>query len=345
MQRLVFWGIVILVFLLVFGIIGLICDQIFYRIIKLFLEKHTANMVRLITFIVVMITVITSVLVGHYITRLRVHINNIEIASDRVPKSFEGFKIAQISDFHIDSFDPEKEMFFVEEIVDKILAEKPDIICFTGDLVTIRSAQALPFRKALARLTSTGIPVYGIMGNHDYADYVREFDEARREKDRDSLRLIMREAGWRVLDNCSEKIYRGSDSILIAGVGNIGEPPFTTYGDLNTALQASAPVSDDDFTVLLSHNPTHWRDEIVPDTKIDLMLAGHTHAMQMKIFGWCPSKIKYKEYAGLYQEGKQFLYVNTGLGCTGPRIRIGVKPEISVINIARKGAKAQRRGF
>ena len=333
MQRLVFWGIVILVFLLVFGIIGLICDQIFYRIIKLFLEKHTASMVRLITFIVVMVTVITNILVGHYITRLRVHINNVEIASDRVPRSFNGFRIAQISDFHIDSFDAGKDMYFVEEIVDKILAEKPDIICFTGDLVTIRSAQALPFRDVLKRLTSTSIPVYGIMGNHDYADYVREFDEVRREKDRDSLRMIMREAGWRVLDNTSEKIFRGNDSILIVGVGNIGEPPFTTYGDLNLALKASAPVSDDDFTVLLSHNPTHWRDEIVPNTEIDLMLAGHTHAMQMELFGWSPSKLKYKEYAGIYHKGKQFLYVNTGLGCTGPKIRIGVKPEVTLLEL------------
>lgn len=314
-------------------IIGLIVDQIFYRIIRLFIEKHTANTVRLLVFCIVIFTIVANIFIGHFITRLRFIINNVSIESNRLPEAFDGFKIAHISDFHIDSFDPNKEIAFVEEIADRILSERPDIICFTGDLVTIRSAQAIPFRKILGKLSSTGIPVYSIMGNHDYADYVWNFDESRRIADRDSLRTIQREAGWTVLDNDHKWITRGNDSIRISGVENIGEPPFTTYGNLKEAIKSDKDYNSGPFTVLLSHNPTHWRSEVIPSTNIDLTLSGHTHAMQFMIGKWSPSKWKYEEFAGLYKEKDQYLYVNTGLGCTGPTIRIGVRPEITIIEL------------
>lgn len=329
MHRYIFWGAMILGLV----IIGLIVDQIFYRIIRLFIEKQTANTIRLVVFCIVIITIVANIVIGHFITRLRININNVAIESNRLPKAFDGFKIAHISDFHIDSFDPDKEIAFVEEIADKILAEQPDIICFTGDLVTIRSAQAIPFRKILGKLSSTGIPVYSIMGNHDYADYVWNFDESRRLIDRDSLRTIQKEAGWSVLDNDHRWVTRGNDSIRISGVENIGEPPFTTYGNLKEAIKNDNEANRDPFTILLSHNPTHWRSEVIPSTNIDLTLSGHTHAMQFMIGKWSPSKWKYEEFAGLYKEKDQYLYVNTGLGCTGPTIRIGVKPEVTIIKL------------
>lgn len=331
MQRYIFWGVIILIFL----IIGLVIDQIFYRIIRLFLEKHTANIVRFAAFCTTVLVISVTIICGHYYTRLQVKVNNVVLESKRVPEAFNGFKIAQISDFHLDSFDQEKEIGFVESIIDQILAQNPDIICFTGDLVSMRSAQALPYRSILKKLSSAGIPVYSVMGNHDYADYVWRFDESRKQIDRDSLRLIQREAGWNVLDNDCEWIRRGCDSILVAGVENIGEPPFSVYGDLSAALDKGKPT-DKDFVVLLSHNPTHWRNEVIPNTSIDLTLSGHTHAMQFSIGPWSPSKIKYPEYSGLYREGNQFLYVNTGLGGVGPRIRVGVKPEISIIKLVCK---------
>lgn len=329
MHRYIFWGAMILGLV----IIGLIIDQIFYRIIRLFIEKQTANTIRLVVFCIVIITIVANIVIGHFITRLRININNVAIESNRLPKAFDGFKIAHISDFHIDSFDPDKEIAFVEEIADKILAEQPDIICFTGDLVTIRSAQAIPFRKILGKLSSTGIPVYSIMGNHDYADYVWNFDESRRLIDRDSLRTIQKEAGWSVLDNDHRWVTRGNDSIRISGVENIGEPPFTTYGNLKEAIKNDNEANRDPFTILLSHNPTHWRSEVLLSTNIDLTLSGHTHAMQFMIGKWSPSKWKYEEFAGLYKEKDQYLYVNTGLGCTGPTIRIGVKPEVTIIKL------------
>lgn len=330
MHRFIFWGIIILVLLIVAAII----DQAFYRLVRLFVDKHTALIIRLVTAIVVIAGIVGSVLWGRYVTRLRLDVSQAELVSQRVPSAFDGFKIAHISDFHLDSFDKNKEMGFVEEIIDRIANEQPDIVCFTGDLVTVRSAQAIPYRRLLHKLSASGIPVYSVMGNHDYADYVWEFDESRRLADRDSLRHLMSEAGWRMLDNESEWLYRGSDSLLVAGVENIGEPPFSVYGDLGKALEGN--YTDNVFTILLSHNPTHWRSEVLPNTSIDLTLSGHTHAMQFRIGSWSPSKWKYPEFAGLYREGLQFLNVNTGLGGVGPKIRIGVKPEINIITLKKQ---------
>lgn len=330
MHRFIFWGIIILVLLIVAAII----DQAFYRLVRLFVDKHTALIIRLVTAIVVIAGIVGSVLWGRYVTRLRLDVSQAELVSQRVPSAFDGFKIAHISDFHLDSFDKNKEMGFVEEIIDRIANEQPDIVCFTGDLVTVRSAQAIPYRRLLHKLSASGIPVYSVMGNHDYADYVWEFDESRRLADRDSLRHLMSEAGWRMLDNESEWLYRGSDSLLVAGVENIGEPPFSVYGDLGKALEGN--YTDNVFTILLSHNPTHWRSEVLPNTSIDLTLSGHTHAMQFRVGSWSPSKWKYPEFAGLYREGLQFLNVNTGLGGVGPKIRIGVKPEINIITLKKQ---------
>ena len=325
MQRLIFWGILILILV----IIGAIVDQLFYRIMRLIFEKHTAQVIRLWTFFGVMVIIIGSSIWAHYVTRLTLEVNKVEIPSKRLPKSFDGFKIAHISDFHIDSFDAEKD--FVQEIADRILSENPDVICFSGDIVTIRSAQLIPYKKVLAKLASTDIPVYTVMGNHDYADYAWGMDDKQKVNDQDSLRLMLKECGWKQLDNEKRAIYKGADSILIAGVENIGEPPFSVYGDLSKAMDGN--LNPTEFTVLLSHNPTHWRNEVLPKSGIDLMLAGHTHAMQFRLFGWSPSKYKYPDFEGLHKEGDQYLYVNTGLGCTGFRARFWVKPEITILTL------------
>lgn len=334
MQRLIFWGVIILILI----IVGLIFDQLYYRIIRLFLEKHTAQLVRLYTFIAVMVLIIEGYLMGHYVTRLQVDIRQAAITSEKVPASFDGFRIAQISDFHIGSFLDERGQAFVPKLVDEILAQQPDIIVFTGDLVSMRSAEALPFRQELKRLASAGIPVYSIMGNHDYADYMRGFDDQRRKQDVDSLMTLQQQAGWHMLNNTADLIYRGNDSIAIIGVENIGEPPFSVYGNLEDAMQPIGGLHGADtlFSVLLSHNPTHWRSEVLPRTHIDLTLSGHTHDMQFRILGWSPSGWKYEEHAGLYQQGAQYLYVNTGVGCVGPALRVGVKPEVTILTLRTK---------
>lgn len=335
MHRLFFWGIIILVIVL----ISLIIDQCFYRMIRLFLTKHTAQIVRLGAFLTFVMTLVTSYLIGHNVTRLDVEVKRAEIASDKLPISFDGFKIAQISDFHINSFDPKQDTEFFTKLIGAIKGEQPDIIVFTGDLVTIRSAEAYPFRNELSRISDeTGVPIYSILGNHDYADYMRNFDDQRRHQDVDSLITIQQEAGWTMLNNSATYIRNNSDSIVLVGVENIGEPPFSVYGDLEKALEPIGGLheADSTFTVLLSHNPTHWRGQVLPNTQIDLTLSGHTHAMQFKIGNWSPSKWKYPEWMGLYQEGEQYLYVNTGLGCVGPAVRIGVKPEVTILTLRKK---------
>lgn len=342
MQRLFFWGIILLAVV----IISLIIDQVFYRIIRLFLAKHSAQIVRLCTFIVVLGTLITSYYVGHNITRFQIETKQADIYSTKLPACFEGFKIAQISDFHINSFDKATDGQFFTDLVDEMKVQQPDIIVFTGDLVTIRSAEAFPFRQELTKLSAeTGIPVYSILGNHDYADYMRNFDDARRHQDVDSLIRIQQEAGWVMLNNAAIEINaknketeESEERIALVGVENIGEPPFSVYGDLEKAMQpiGGLAAADNTFTILLSHNPTHWRSEVLPHSKIDLTLSGHTHAMQFRIGKWSPSQWKYPEWMGLYKEGEQYLYVNTGLGCVGPAVRIGVKPEITILTLHKK---------
>lgn len=324
--------------ILILVIIGLIVDQLFYRIIRLFLEKHTAQMVRLYTFLTVLVLLIGGYLMGHHVTRLQVGVTEATVQSDKIPEAFDGFRIAQISDFHIGSFMDERGKEFVPELVDAILAQKPDMIVFTGDLVSMRAAEAVPFRKELARLASAGIPVYSIMGNHDYADYMRAFDDQCRKQDVDSLMTLQTEAGWHMLNNATTLIHRGNDSIAVIGVENIGEPPFSVYGNLEEAMQPIGGLHGADhlFSVLLSHNPTHWRSEVLPRTDIDLTLSGHTHDMQFRILGWSPSGWKYDEHAGLYQQGGKYLYVNTGVGCVGPALRVGVKPEVTILTLRKK---------
>ena len=362
MQRLIFYGIIVAMVILLIALI----DVVIYWALRIFLPKATVRFVSRIIFAAILLICVSAALWGHYITRHQVVVNTVSVVSPRVPEAFDGYRIAQISDLHLDSFDKDEGRQFLQKLADSIAAARPDIIVFTGDLVTIRSAEALPFRPSLAALAhiphhdGTGlIPVYSILGNHDYADYVRGFDQQRRNADIDSLIRIQEEAGWHVLKNSCVTLSRPlSDSvsqrIALIGVENIGEPPFSTYGDLDRSMAPLGGIhaADTLFSVLLTHNPTHWRSEVLPRTHIDLSLAGHTHATQFRIGSWSPARWKYDEWMGLYdashrsdapalpypeyQEGNpQYLYVNTGIGCVGPRVRIGVTPEVSVLVLRR----------
>lgn len=328
----------ILVPLIALGILLLICvaiDQLFVRLLRLFMSHHTANIIRFSLIVFWTILIAGGISYGHWVTRLQVEVRSQNIVSSRLPLEFDGLRIAHISDFHIGSMNSEDGRQLLDNIIDTLMANKPDMICFSGDMVTLRSAEALPFRAQLKHLADSGIPVYAVLGNHDYADYNWDWTQERRDADIDSLRNFLTEVGWLMLDNKTAVVNRDSASINIVGVGNVGEPPFTTYGSLSEAMDevGGKAAADSTFTVLLSHNPIHWRAEILPSTKIDLMLAGHTHAWQFRLFGWTPAVKKYPECDGLYQEGKQYLNVNTGLGCTGPTVRIGVKPEISLLTL------------
>ena len=358
MQRLIFYGIIVAFVVLLF----LLIDVVIYWTLRIFLPKVTAHLVNRVILCLMFLTAGIAFVVGHYITRHQIVVNEVQIVSPRVPEAFDGYRIAQISDLHLDSFGKDEGRDFLKKLAESLAATRPDVIVFTGDLVTLRSAEAIPFKQALAEIANIQrrdgkglVPVYSILGNHDYADYVRGFDQQRRNTDIDSLILIQEEAGWHMLKNNSVSLSRPlndsvSQYIALIGVENIGEPPFSTYGDLDRAMTPIGGIhaADSLFSILLTHNPTHWRKEVLPRTHIDLSLAGHTHATQLRIGSWSPAKWKYDEWMGLYdashrsddpslpypeyQEGNpQYLYVNTGIGCVGPRVRIGVPPEISVL--------------
>jgi len=343
MQRLIFYGIIILVVVLLFVLLNVAL----YWVLRIVLAKHTATVVSRIILFVMALIITVSCWWGNTRTRLSIQVNEVAFASPRLPEAFDGFRIAQLSDMHLSSFEPAEGRAFLSQLADTLATLKPDVIVFTGDIVTARAAEAIPFRDALSAIAHiqrngglSTIPVYSILGNHDYADYMHQFSPERRQQDRDSLVQIQTEAGWRVLKNESVHLSRllddtTSQHIILAGVENIGEPPFSVYGNLDAAFTSFGGITaaDSTFSILLSHNPTHWRREVLPRTHIDLMLAGHTHASQCLVGSWSPSKWKYDEWMGLYSEGDQALYVNTGIGCVGPKVRIGVKPEVSVITL------------
>lgn len=334
-MRYVFYGMIVLTLVLVVLLVG----QVIYWSCRIFVCKHTAWLIHWSVLGIITLVLAVASIWGHYITRYQLDIHQIEIASERVPQAFDGYRIAHISDMHLDWFSDEKGHAFLTQLAAEIEAQHPDIIVFTGDIVTTQSAEAEPFRQELSRIASIA-PTYSVLGNHDYADYTRM---TPREKyaDVQNLCSIQRGAGWHMLNNESiiitkeQNNERTKEHLLLVGVENIGEPPFSTYGNLKKAMDGT----EGGFTILLSHNPTHWNREVLPDTDIDLMLAGHTHAVQFQVGSWSPSEWKYKEWSGLYRNNDKghprYLYVNTGLGGVGPRVRIGVAPELTIIELKR----------
>ena len=267
---------------------------------------------------------------GALVERFRLDVREVEIDIPTLPQSFRGMRIVQISDWHVGSY--ADDTIFVAKTVDAINALHPDIILFTGDIVNRHSNELRPFTSPLSRLCAP-LGVYSVMGNHDYGDYYNWTSEAAHKADADTLRALQRRMGWHMLDNSTAMLHRASDSIALIGVENIGEPPFTTRGDLRRAY----PHTDDEVTkILLSHNPRHWTDSIAGNNgaHIALTLSGHTHAMQMKIGSFSPASWKYPTWGGLYTDSLgRHLYVNIGLGTVGLPMRIGATPEITLITL------------
>ncbi len=268
--------------------------------------------------------------------RHNIDVQEITIESARIPKAFDGYRIVQFSDAHVGTWG--NDTAFISSLVNKINSLDPDIVVFTGDIVNRKTDEIIPFISTLGRLRGRH-GVYSIMGNHDYGLYVDWPSEEARTKDTQWLRNIQRDMGWQLLDNQHISLKEGNDSIILAGVENWGEPPFPSFGKLDEAI---AGVSPDDFTVLLSHNPMHWHNIVRECSNVDLTLAGHTHAMQMRIItpwrNYSLSGLKYPEWEGLtsYKRNDGFLsrvYVNIGCGEVGFPARIGAMPEITVITL------------
>lgn len=273
---------------------------------------------------------------GNGYGRFRHEVKQVQLSFESLPASFDGLRIVHISDLHLDGWvGHEKEL---QKRIDEINALQPDIICFTGDLVSLSLNELKPFIPILKQLRTNSSnkrgAVYSVLGNHDYLPYTRIGLRAREAAVKELIRMEREELGWKVLLNESDIIRRGNDSITILGCENqsVGAHPVIQRGDLRKALKS---VSDERFSLLLTHDPSQWRKEVVPETDIPLTLSGHTHAMQLRILGFTPSKWIYPECDGLYTEGNQHLYVNIGLGGTLPW-RIGATPEITLITLKRR---------
>ena len=267
---------------------------------------------------------------GTVVERNCFRVKRVEVESSRLPASFDGYRVIHISDIHLNSFAGRERA--LQRAVDKINALNPDVVLFTGDLVSLGHWELDGMQEILAGVRAKD-GVFSVLGNHDYSEYHRWPSKQEQVEAVEMLKRRQRDMGWRLLLNENEPIARGVDTISIIGVENIsGDRHFRTYGDLAQAMQGA----DGAYKILLSHDPSHWRKEVVGKSDIDLMLAGHTHAMQIMFFGWSPSSLIYDEWGGLYSEGEQNLYVNRGLGQTVFKARIGAMPEITLLELKHK---------
>lgn len=248
------------------------------------------------------------------------------IESKDVPQAFDGYRIVQLSDMHVGSWNGDTQA--MEKAVSMINDLHPDLIVFTGDLVNNLASELDNFIPVFSKLKAKD-GVYSVLGNHDYSTYVHWENPEDQKEELVRLKQKQAEMGWTMLNNRHVKLYNQNDSIALIGVENSGRPPFPDYAKLSEAMQGTEGM----FQILLSHDPTHWRREVLPQTYIQLMLAGHTHAMQTKIFGFTPAQFIYEENDGLYQEGEQMLYVNIGLGHLLYPMRLGAWPEITLLTL------------
>ena len=249
-------------------------------------------------------------------------VKQVVFSSPDLPESFDGYRILQLSDIHAGSWKGNAEA--LRRAVEICNAQHPDLAVFTGDLVNSRADEIKEFMPVLSKLRAKD-GVFSVLGNHDYAKYVQWDSEADRLANIDTLLARQEQMGWKMLMNDHQILHRGNDSIALIGVENSGKPPFPDRGDLPRAQKGTEGM----FKVLLSHDPTHWRRSVLPDTDIQLMLAGHTHDMQINLFGFSFSQF-------MYLEGQRGLYVNIGLGYVLFPMRLGAWPEITVITLRRK---------
>ena len=240
-------------------------------------------------------------LYGTMVERNRFRIKRTEIVSQTLPSSFNGYRVVHISDMHLMSFAGRERA--LQRAVDKINALEPDLIAFTGDLVTLGPEELDGLQDILSAMTAKD-GVYAVLGNHDYSEYRRHDSQQARRESLEVLKRRIREMGWHLLLNENRSITRSQDRISIIGVENIsGNRSFRTYGD----FQQARIGADGAYKILLSHDPSHWRAEVVGKSDVDLTLSGHTHAMQISLLGWSPSSLMYDEYRGLYNQGEQYL--------------------------------------
>ena len=261
----------------------------------------------------------------------RFKIHHLSIETKAIPAASKGFRIVHISDLHLGSFN--FRYHILDRAVTLINQLEPDFIFFTGDLVNNFAWELKGWATVMKKMEAKK-GKFAVLGNHDYGDYSSWESPALKQGNFESIKYFYKKIDFKLLLNEGYRIPINGYDIGIIGVENWGMPPFKQYGDLK---KATTNTNDLTFKILLSHDPTHWPEEVVDHTDITLTLSGHTHGMQagfeLKNKQWSPIKYKYKHWAGLHQEGEQFLNVNRGLGWLGFPGRLGMRPEITCIDI------------
>ncbi|TLX72001.1 metallophosphoesterase [Labilibacter sediminis] len=274
-----------------------------------------------------------SLLFGMHKGRFAFFTRHQRISYPNLPSSFDGFKIVHISDIHLGSFSSNYHK--LEGIVDIINEEHADVIFFTGDLVNNFAEETHGWDRVFKQLKAK-YGKFSILGNHDYGDYTDWSSPEAKAKNFQGIVDAHKNFGFRLLRDQSVSVEIDNEEIAITGVENWGHDPFPRYGNLKKAMAGTESFP---FKVLLSHDPDHWDAEVIGKTNFDLTLAGHTHGMQFGIdwggFKWSPAKYKFKRWDGLYQNNNQYMYVNRGLGFLGMPARIGMPPEITVIQLSK----------
>lgn len=262
----------------------------------------------------------------------RYNVRRVTLPVPNLPKELEGFRIVQISDIHTGSFITEKPLIRAVGLINQA---QPDVVFFTGDLVNNKAIEAAPYIAIFSKIKAPH-GVFSVLGNHDYGDYVQWASEAQYRSNFEAMRNTHKQLGWQLLLNQHKIITHKGHQIGIIGVENwSASPRFKRYGNLQAAAQN---MDNCVVKLLLSHDPSHWKADVLPNfPDINATFSGHTHAFQFGInlpwFKWSPVKLMYKEWVGLYKEGKQFLYVNPGFGFVGYPGRVGFLPEITVFEL------------
>ena len=285
-----------------------------------------AKLIRNCLFLGVILVVIGSGIYGFTIGWKRIEVVEQVVESHDIPPAFNGFRIVQLSDLHVGTFDHEPSV--LDSIVSVANSLHPDVILFTGDLINVHPDELHPYMYILSTLQAK-YGVYSVMGNHDYAYYDKKASPAELNSRIMQLQQMQRKMGWNLLLNEHRIIDIDGQKLAIVGVENDSKPPHPALGDLPKAMKG---VPDDAFVILMSHDPSHWRRDVVPNTNIPVTLSGHTHAMQFKIGNISPSQLIYEEWGGEFDDKDQMLYVNVGTGSSVP-FRLGAWSEIGLITL------------
>jgi len=274
-----------------------------------------------------------STLVYGFSNKYKYDVRKVQLKYENLPTEFKGLKIVQISDIHSGSFANKKA---VERGVELIMKQNPDLVLFTGDLVNDRAMEMQDYMDVFNKVKAP-MGVYSTLGNHDYGDYVKWDSKEDKVANLEQLKQVHHQLGWRLLMNEHVVIDKQGQQICVMGIENwSAKGSFPKYGKMAMAYSGAENYP---FKILMSHDPSHWEAEVItkyPD--VDLMLAGHTHGMQFGLevpgFKWSPVQYVYKQWAGLYEQGRQKLYVNRGFGFIGYPGRVGILPEITLIELA-----------